>query len=551
MNRLTSNTKTSNIHSSSASPSGTSALSILSLLESLTLAIALALIIRGFVVEAFVIPTGSMAESLMGAHTETICTTCRYTYNTGVPLASGRNSPDPRARDRALLCPNCGDESVRMARRVSSVRAGDRVLVLKPMYFLSRYKALSWLAPQRWDVVVFLYPGNGLDNYIKRLTGLPGETIEVIDGDVYIDGRIARKPPKVQQELWIPVFNNDYQRPWAGQGWPRWKADSENSNIERLHDGRLLRFNARATNQTITYDGSIDNALAYNALSFLYRNQVNVTDLRLAFDVIPRDFGPSAEVTAVLSKRDSFFRLRLDISAPDSPYIELQQGRGLPAGAGQSQWRTVRDDAGLPLRYDLPATAVGRSLHLALQNVDYEVSAWVDGRQVLATPHSNYSPVSSQQVRLLGETKAPRPRVSISAGDCDLDLLHITLDRDVYYTSPGQISIAHEERRLADAQAIKLHNQPPHACGQPFRIPSDADVPGSAYFMLGDNSSYSRDSRLWCVKHSGLDDDYVRGTVPSNHMIGQAFFVYWPAAGPLVGQQLPLVPRVGKMRLIH
>ncbi|NIA08064.1 MAG: hypothetical protein GWP14_10615, partial [Actinobacteria bacterium] len=69
----------------SAGSSGTSVLSVISLLESLTLAIALALIIRGFVIEAFVIPTGSMAETLLGAHTETVCKTCRYTYITGVP----------------------------------------------------------------------------------------------------------------------------------------------------------------------------------------------------------------------------------------------------------------------------------------------------------------------------------------------------------------------------------------------------------------------------------------------------------------------------------
>ena len=51
----------------------TSVLSVLGLLESLTLAIVLALVFRGFVVEAFVIPTGSMAETLLGIHAEIIC----------------------------------------------------------------------------------------------------------------------------------------------------------------------------------------------------------------------------------------------------------------------------------------------------------------------------------------------------------------------------------------------------------------------------------------------------------------------------------------------
>jgi len=540
MKRSASNTQPANTASSSASPAGTSVLSVLSLLESLTLAFTLALIIRGFVVEAFVIPTGSMAESLMGKHTETICKTCRYTYATGIPAERTSNS---------LVCPNCGDRSQRVFAGPAFRRAGDRVLVLKPMYFLSRYESLSWLAPKRWDVVVFLFPGNGRDNYIKRLTGLPGETIEVIDGDVYIDGRIARKPPDVQQELWIPIFDNDYQRSIPGQGWPRWKADSENSNIDRLHDGRLIRLRARgAAHRTIAYDGPIDNALAYNALS-MRSNHMSVTDLRLGFDIIPRDFGPSAQVTAVLSKGDQRFRLRLDLSDLASPYIELQHSPPLLDGSGHSQWRTFLDDADLPLRYNMPQTlggTGGRSVRLALQNVDYRVSVWVDGRQVLATTDGSYGPGPLAKLRLLNKTRQtqiPRPRVFISARDCEVDLLHINLDRDVYY--------ALSERRVADAQVRQLHGQQHHACGRPFYIPSNDDIPGSAYFMLGDNSSASQDSRLWRAQHSGLDDTYVPGTVPRDHMIGQAFFVYWPAAGPLVGRQLPLVPRVGKMRLIH
>ena len=46
---------------------------------------------------------------------------------------------------------------------------GDRILVNKYIYTYSE--------PQRWDVVVFKFPGNAQINYIKRLVGLPGETL--------------------------------------------------------------------------------------------------------------------------------------------------------------------------------------------------------------------------------------------------------------------------------------------------------------------------------------------------------------------------------------
>ncbi len=45
-------------------------------------------------------------------------------------------------------------------------------------------------APRRWEIVVFRMFGKV---YIKRLIGLAGEEIELADGDVYIDGELARK----------------------------------------------------------------------------------------------------------------------------------------------------------------------------------------------------------------------------------------------------------------------------------------------------------------------------------------------------------------------
>ena len=83
------------------------------------------------------------------------------------------------------------------------VANGDRILVLKCIY--------QFIEPKRWDVIVFKNPPEPAINYIKRLIGLPGEKVQIIDGDIYIDDKIARKPAKIQKELWMPVYNNDYQ----------------------------------------------------------------------------------------------------------------------------------------------------------------------------------------------------------------------------------------------------------------------------------------------------------------------------------------------------
>lgn len=42
--------------------------------------------------------------------------------------------------------------------------------------------------PKRYDIVVFRYPDDESEHYVKRIVGLPGETIEVKDGSVYADG---------------------------------------------------------------------------------------------------------------------------------------------------------------------------------------------------------------------------------------------------------------------------------------------------------------------------------------------------------------------------
>ena len=76
-------------------------------------------------------------------------------------------------------CPNCGYYQPSGAS--GALVNGDRIFVNKCIYQFS--------PPKRWDVIVFKNPPNPQENYIKRLIALPEETVEIIDGDIYIDGR--------------------------------------------------------------------------------------------------------------------------------------------------------------------------------------------------------------------------------------------------------------------------------------------------------------------------------------------------------------------------
>jgi len=63
---------------------------------------------------------------------------------------------------------------------------GERLLVNKLVYY--RIQSVSWGHLQRGDIVVFWYPEDPEKSYVKRIIGLPGETVELRSGHVYIDG---------------------------------------------------------------------------------------------------------------------------------------------------------------------------------------------------------------------------------------------------------------------------------------------------------------------------------------------------------------------------
>ena len=48
--------------------------------------------------------------------------------------------------------------------------------------------------PERGDIIIFKYPDDESILFIKRVIGLPGETVEIHDGNVYIDGAILDEP---------------------------------------------------------------------------------------------------------------------------------------------------------------------------------------------------------------------------------------------------------------------------------------------------------------------------------------------------------------------
>ncbi len=103
------------------------------------------------------------------------------------------------------------------------LRIGDYLFVAKWPYGYSRYSIPFGLAsfdgrilasePRRGDIVVFRYPGEDED-YVKRLIGLPGDTVQMREGQIFLNGKPV---PKVRIADWLmPVTPNSPCR-YAGR----------------------------------------------------------------------------------------------------------------------------------------------------------------------------------------------------------------------------------------------------------------------------------------------------------------------------------------------
>ena len=140
----------------------------------------------------------SMAPTLLGTHQLIACRHCRAI----LPVAPY----DESARGEAVVCSQCGQ---RFELPVPpAIRPGSRVAVPS----LAAVSASGTC--ERWRVVTVATPiskhtsSADHDVWVKRVVGLPGEHIAIRDGDIWINGKIARKSLDQFKTLAIPVSDS-------------------------------------------------------------------------------------------------------------------------------------------------------------------------------------------------------------------------------------------------------------------------------------------------------------------------------------------------------
>lgn len=453
------------------------------------------LVARTFAAEAYIVPTGSMAPTLLGMHREYTCGNCGFRFALGT---------DEEGRGGRPVCPNCGQ--IDPDRLMASESSGDRLLVHKYLFDL-RY-------PQRWEAAVFQNPADLGQAYVKRVVGLPGEAIEIRGGEIYIDGRIARKTGAQQRALRLLVYDHDHT-PGDIDRLPRWwfRLDGprgSHSSGWRIEGPRLVRDPTPAAlgrTDWVTYRhwqpdgnryGPIRDFIAYNGLDLPGENRVD--DLTLAATIEVRA-GIHALQLRLTSGGDRF-QVTLPVEGSESAAEVRRNGRALalPALAATPRLRCSTD-------------ALRRFNRVEASLVDQRLTVTLEGSPIVG-------PIDFDDPRPApGSFQSPLAIGVTGAGWAELSGVRIY--RDTYYTD----ALANAPRR-------------PFGVGEPFQLGPDE------YFVLGDNSPVSNDSRFW------PDSPVVRRPL----FVGKPFLVHLPSqAVPLqvFGHELYWIPDPREIRYIR
>jgi len=603
--RKPSRDKTSRDEKSSEKSEGVmpSAHSIRETIESIVVAFVLAFLFRTFEAEAFVIPTGSMAHTLQGAHKDVECPQCGIGYQ----VSASDEFPSPKRIESwvtAGTCPNCGFTMPMrdsMMQPLETTYSGDRILVNKFAYELND--------PQRWDVVVFKFPEGAATNYIKRLIGLPNETVRIHKGDIFIlkEGEqsfnIATKPPSklsrmlqlVHDSKHIPQVVIDSGWPARWQVWPKSAAGQSDGWITD-DGGRTFSFGGgqgtiryrhivpewddwqEIMAQTPNFDSSLTNTLdderstgqwklgrlitdfyCYNAgasvpkdnsigWEFDRRNEPDdsklgmhwVGDLSVSCDV--EVTSEQGHITLDLIEAGRLHRCTIDV-ADGSATLSITN---LNPANPPVQFNTEGDASPVNPQQVTPVKGQG-SFVLQFANVDDQLTLWVDGRPIEFSTSTKYqSPLSEQPFWSPDEPGDLSP-VAVGGNGVVMKVNRLKVSRDVYYVATSHAGHGHRDdydRVTGDLVELFSRDHERWADDPIWDSRRVVHFPlgEDELFPLGDNSPASADGRLWKQKHQFFERDLL---------IGKAVFIYWPHGWNLPFTNLPFWPNWRKMQFVR
>lgn len=529
-------------------------------LTSIFIAFVMAFVFRGFVVEAFVIPTGSMAPTLMGAHVRTTNVETGVSWPVNYSMrpdnySNEAGAPFPVQSKLVLEDPVTREK---LGVQQTPLLWGDRIFVMKYLVGVN--------APRRWDCIVFKNPNDPPQSYIKRLLGLPGEQVALVDGDVFTrtpkenDPKVtsqwalpgwtcARKPEMAQRAMWQLVFDSQDSplKPVKdGKRWftPPWMGTDASGSSQGwdLADTGVYTFTGKGATTLLWKSGQrdIDDWYAYDVEGYNgFHERYPVSDVRMVVGVKPE--APGLKVSAVLTARGHNFRMEVD----GREVVVKMRAEQVDEVGSPEPWITLAQGS------MEEALTPGVVTNLEFWHADQSVQVWVNGEKIAQgqyewsiaerVEHTLDQPLSAVEGNpgaLVVPAQYRKPRVLWEFSGGAFSVRRAALWRDIYY-QPDMYpfnSSRIPKHPLEGKPCITTHPSSPLM------------LTGHQYFVCGDNSPASLDARKWAPPHPWVAKvDDTMGVVNSDLVLGRAFFVYFPAPNRVFG--LP-VPDAGRVRWV-
>jgi signal peptidase I len=292
--------------------------------------------------------------------------------------------------------------------------------------------------PERWEVIVFRYPLVTHVNYVKRMVGMPDEQLLIQNGDLFARPLSSDEDFKILRKPWR-VQQNLWKRvlPPPNTDAAAWIGWNQTGALRRAEPGGiLLEGAAQVAFETRIKDEpehGYPDAIAYRVPTMNARSAHTVADLRYAFDVVPR--GPKSPLSAV-------FEFGAQVAT-----LTVEPGGAISVDT--PGFRTTQPLAlaeGEPLACDVAFW--DHTLRVVIESAGATVVAWTVNLEIESKP-------------------APRNGMRFATDAGGWEIGPVTAWRDIHYLPPGQ------------------------SAAPVF------DIPPGHYFMLGDNTHSSLDSRGW------------------------------------------------------